>query len=185
MLFVQIGITLIMIFSNINFCLASQRIIESQIGPFNLANTPMRESQLISEYGIGDVKTEKIDDKILGKRYIYYVTGQQIWIEIHLSHVLDENLERVVEAILVTKKKLCDEKFKPKKPFGLLITSMGIKIGDSIKKVINTYGEPSEKYVNVVGQALKYMSDDPRNLLFTEFSFDEVGLHSMLISISE
>lgn len=175
-------------------------IVENRIGPFDFAGKLMMESQLISDFGQGYVQTLQVGDEILGKKHIYYVSDEKLWVEISLSHVLDKNLERMVESILVTKKELCDKKFKPKKSFGPLITSKGITIGDPIDKVLNVYGNPSisldiskDKLFSVLvenlklksGKVLRYLTTRPDELLFAEFYFDAEGLHSILISASE
>jgi hypothetical protein len=105
-----------------------------------------------------------------------------------------------VEEILVTKYKLCDEKFQPSKPFGSLITSRGIQIGDSEEKIIQTYGAPSisieigkDKIFSVLaadlklkeGRILRYLTNRQGELIFAEFYFNEKELHSLLISGSE
>ena len=138
--------------------------------------------------------------EILEKKHVYYVPSERIWVEIGFSHVLDENLERYVEEVLITKQKLCDETYRPTKPFGPLVTSKGVRIGDSIDKVIKTYGAPSvsievgrdkislaldEDLKLKKGRVLRYLSNRPDDLLFAEFYFDERGLHSLLISTSE
>lgn len=162
-------------------CWANQNI-ENRIGPFSFDARLMKESRLISQFGEGYIQIEKDGDV---KKHIYYVPEQKVWVAIGISHVLDENLEGLVESVLVSKEKLCDEQFKPKKSFGSLITSKGIQIGDAIEKVIAMYGKPSKEYVNVIGQVLRYETDDPYSLLMIEFYFDEKSLHSILISVSE
>jgi len=192
-------ISFIVILCGVALCWASQKI-ETQVGPFNLSAAPVTESQLVSQFGEGYVRIDKVGDKILGKSRTFYSPGGSVWVEIQFSHVLDKNLERVAETIIITKRRLCDEKFKPKKSFGPLITAHGVKIGDSLEKVIETYGQPSisievgkEKRFSVLidelkiskGRVLRYLTDQPGELSFAEFYFNEEGLHSFLISESE
>lgn len=180
-------------------CWASQKI-EREIGPFNLSATSITESQLVTQFGEGYVRINKVDDKILNKSRIYYSPNDNMWVEVRFSHVLDKNLKRVVETVIITKNKLCNKKFIPKKTFGSLVTSRGIKLGDSIEKVIRTYGKPSifieigkDKLFSVLiedlniqkGCVLRYLADKPDDLLFAEFFFKEGRLHSLLISESE
>jgi hypothetical protein len=178
-------------------------IIETQIGPFNLAGPPLTESKLVSQFGEGYVQLEKIGDKIVRKKRIFWVPEQEVWVQIDLSHVLDEKMESAVEAVLVTKKKLCDQdmKYIPQKTLGLLATSKGIKIKDPIEKVIGKYGKPSismtvgkDKIFTVLGEELKlkeglvlrYLQKQPSSELnFAEFYFKQKKLHSLLISESE
>jgi hypothetical protein len=197
--FRQISANFALIFCTIVLCWADQRI-ETQIGRFNLAGPPVTEPKFVSQFGQGFLKTDKIGDKILGQDHIYYASDEKVWVQIRFSHVLDENLERVMEAIIVTKEKLCDERFKPKELFGPLITSKGVKIGDSIDKIIETYGKPTisidigkDKIFSVLvedlkfqeGRVLRYLTNQPYKLFFVEFYFSRKGLHSILISESE
>lgn len=199
MYYKQMRIVFALILFTVVSCWANQKI-ETRIGPFNLAGLPVTELNFVSLFGQGHVQIDKVENKVLGQRRIYYASDEKVWVEIRFSHVLGENLERVVETILITRKKLCDEKFKPKKPFGPLITSREIKIGDSIDKVIGTYGKPSisidvgkDKIFSVLvedlkfqqGRVLRYLTNQPNELLFAEFYFSETGLHSILISESE
>jgi hypothetical protein len=138
----------------------------------------------------------RVGNRILDKKHIYYLSDDNLWVEISISHVLP----REVESVLVTKKKLCEERFKPKKSFGPLNTSKGIKTGDSIAKVLNAYGKPTvnidiakNKLFSVLiedlksekGKVLRYLPNRSDELLFAEFYFDAEGLHSVLISASE
>ena len=81
-----------------------------------------------------------------------------------------------------------------------MITSRGIKVGDSFDKVIETYGKPTiaidigkDKLVAVLiedlnfteGRVLRYITDKPDELFVAEFYFNEKGLYSLLISESE
>ncbi len=117
--------------------------IETRIGPFNLSSSPVTESKFISQFGEGYVQIDKVGDKLLGKKHIYYSRDEKVWVEIFFSHVRDEKLERIFEAVLITKKRLCDERFEPKNTFGSLATSKGIRIGDSLTKVLRLYGKPT------------------------------------------
>lgn len=197
--FRQLNIVAVILLCSTILCWAGEKV-ENQIGPFDLANSPMMESQLISSFGQGYVQTDKVDSKIFVKKHIYYIENEKVWLEVRLSHVLSERLERVIEAVLVTKKKLCDEKFKPEKSFGPLITGKGIKIGDSLEKTIRTYGAPSvsidiskdtsfsvlrEDLRLQTGRVLRYLTAHPNELLFSEFYFSAKGLHSILISGAE
>jgi hypothetical protein len=195
----KINIVVIILFCSTVLCWSGEKV-EHQIGPFNLAGSPITESQLISSFGPGYVKIDKVGSMILGKEHIYYDVNEKVWVAVSLSNVLDKKLERVVEAVLVSKKKLCDEKFKPRKLFGPLITGKGIKIGDTLDKIINTYGTPSvsidigkDRSFSVLwddlklrkGRVLRYLTNQPNELLFSEFYFDGGVLHSMLISAAE
>lgn len=108
--------------------------IEAQVGPFNLSGPPLTESKLVSEFGEGYVQVQKIGKTIISKKHVFWVPEQAVWVQIALSHVLDAKMEHIVEAVLVTKKKLCDEdkRYTPKKQLAPLGTSKGIKINDSI-----------------------------------------------------
>jgi hypothetical protein len=174
--------------------------IESRIGPFNFFNSPMSETMLVSSFGNGYIKVEKVEGVMLCRHHIYYVPQENLWVDVQLSHVLDKNLERFVEAVLVTKKRLCNEKFKPGNSFGPLTTGQGVKLGDSLEKTISIYGKPSvlidigESSLSSIlqdqlnpkkGKILRYLSDQEDQLLFSEFYFDENGLNSVLISASE
>ena len=191
-------IIFVLFIDSVTFCWADN-IVETKIGVFDLERLTT-ESQFISQYGEGKVQIEKVDNEIFGKRHIYYASNSKLWVEARFSHVLGEDLESDLEAILVTKRKLCDEKFTPKKLFNPLITSKGVKIGDSISRVISIYGRPSiytdfkkDKNFSVLqgdlkvkeGQILRYLSGKPNELLFSEFYFDREGLHSFIISTSE
>jgi hypothetical protein len=175
-------------------------IVESKIGVFNFDSVQIRESLLVSQYGQGYVHQTKIGSETLEKSRTYFVADENVWIETHLSHVLDENLECNVEAILITKKKLCDKRFQPIKSFGPLVTSKGVRIGDSLSKIIEVYGNPSvsieigkDKSFSVLvknlklkkGRVIRYLSGRSDELLFTEFYFDKNKLHSLLVSGSE
>ena len=187
----QVVLAIAIIFGTVVSCLADQKI-ENRVGPFDLTDAPITESKLISQFGQGHIQADKVHGKVLGQQHTYYISNVKVWVDMRFSHVLDENLERVLEEILISRKKLCDERFEPEKPFGLLITSKGIKIGDSIDKVISIYGKPSisieirkNKLFSVLGEELKlqkgrvlrYLSQQPDELLFAEFYFDEDGLH--------
>jgi hypothetical protein len=195
----QIIICLTVILFAVGKCSATQEI-ETQIGPFDLASPPVSESKIISQFGQGYVEVNKSANETLEKKQIYYAPDQKVWVEIRFSHVLNAKLEHIVEEILVTKYKLCDEKFQPSKPFGSLITSRGIQIGDSEEKIIQTYGAPSisieigkDKIFSVLaadlklkeGRILRYLTNRQGELIFAEFYFNEKELHSLLISGSE
>jgi len=195
----HISIIAALLFCATVFCQAGEAV-ESQIGPFNLTGSPLNESTVVASYGRGYVQEDKAGGKVLGKKHVYYVADQNVWVEIRLSHVLEKNLERSVEAVVVTKRKLCDKKFTPKKSFGSLITGKGIKIGDALDKIIRAYGTPSvsivlgeEKSFAVLreefrlqkGRVLRYLPSQSNDLLFSEFYFADEALHSILISISE
>ena len=201
-MFKKFILIIVLVFCMVTLCYANETIVtvETQIGPFDFAGELMMESQLISEFGQGHVQIFQVGNKILEKKHIYYIADEKLWVEISLSHVLDRNLERDVESILVTKKELCDKKFKPKKTFGPLITSKGIAIGNPIDKVLNVYGKPTisidiakDKLFSELGDELKlqsgkvlrYISNRPYESLGAEFYFDAEGLHSILISSSE
>jgi len=178
-------------------------IIETQVGSFDLAGQPLTESNLVSRLGEGYVRLEKSGDKIISKKHIFWVPEQRVWVQIGLSHVLDEKMEHTLDTVLVTRKKLCDkdEKYMPKKTLELLATSKGIKINDSIDKVIEKYGKPSisktigrDKIFTALeeelklreGVVLRYLQKELSNKLnFAEFYFKQKKLHSFLISKSE
>jgi hypothetical protein len=198
----KFNLIIVLVFCTVTLCYANETIVrvDTQIGPFDLAGKLMVESQLISDFGQGYVQILQVGDEILGKKHIYYVADKKLWVEISLSHVLDKNLERMVESILVTKKELCDKKFNPKKSFGPLITSKGIKIDDPIDKVLNVYGKPTitidiakDKLFSALvenlklknGKVLRYLTSRTDELFFAEFYFNEERLHSLLISASE
>jgi len=177
--------------------------IEAQVGPFNLSGPPLTESKLVSEFGEGYVRVQKIGNTIISKKHIFWVPEQAVWVQIGLSHVLDAKMEHIVEAVLVTKEKLCDEdkRYTPKKQLAPLSTSKGIKINDSIDKVIEKYGKPSvskivgkdeaftvleEELKLKQGEVLRYLQEhSSKELNFAEFYFDKKKLHSFLISESE
>lgn len=176
------------------------RVIETQIGPFNLGSMPITESTIVSQYGQGCVKVSESGTEAIAGKHVYYVKDEKVWVEILFSHVMDNNLEHVVEAILVTKQKLCEEKHQTKRPFVPLVTSKEVKIGDPIDKIIKVYGKPSisidlskDKLFSVLvedlklkeGQVIRYLTDHPNELFFAEFYFKENRLHSILISASE
>lgn len=176
-------------------------IIESKIGIFNFDTVQVSEDDFVLRYGKGYVRQEKIGSKVFEKSRAYYLPNENIWIEIFFSHVLDIHLERSIEAVIITKNKRCDKKIQPKKYFGDMITSKGIKIGDSIDKVIRSYGKPStnikvsdcitkistlEEHLKLKGgQILIYRNDSSDELLCAEYYFDKKSLHSILISIKE
>jgi hypothetical protein len=192
----------VVIFCKIDLSFGNQKI-EPQVGPFRFSGPPQTESKLVSEFGEGYVLVEKVGDKIISKKHIFWVPEQAVWLQIGLSHVLDKEMERIVEAVLVTKKKLCNEdrRYIPIKKLPLLVTSKGIKINDSIDKVIEKYGKPSvskvigkDKVFSVLdeelklkqGEVLRYLQKHPSNELnFAEFYFEKKKLHSILISESE
>lgn len=195
----KIAIIFNVVFLAVVLCWGTQEI-ETKIGPFDLDSSSISESNIISQYGQGYVQEKKYGNEVIEKKRVYYVLSDRIWIEIGFSHVLDENLERYVEEILITKQKLCNETYKPTKPFGPLVTSKGVRIGDSFDKVIKTYGAPSvsievgrDKIFSALDEDLKlkkgrvsrYLPADPDKLIFAEFYFDENGLHSLLISGAE
>lgn len=174
--------------------------IEPQIGPINFDKKPLTESQWTSFYGPGYVDKKKIGNKIIELSHIYFIENENLWVKIQFSHVKNKSFESMVESVLVTRKKICDEKFKPKKQFNHLKTSRGIKIGDSLEKVIKVYGKPTVDIVNVgnktfsvlkenlpitKGRVLRYLPKKHSELNFVEFYFDDVGLNSILISESE
>jgi len=181
----------------------SNREIETQVGPFELSDASLTESKLVSDFGEGYIRIGKSGNKILSKKHVFWVPEQGVWVQIGLSHVLDEKMERIVEAVLVTKNKLCDEdkRYIPTKKVAPLGTSKGIKINDSMDKVIEKYGKPSiskivgkDKAFTVLdeelklkqGEVLRYLQEHPsKELNFAEFYFDKKKLHSFLISEAE
>jgi len=96
----------------------------------------------VDQFGEGFIDEYKVGDKVFSKSRIYYLKDEDLWIKIDLSHVLDENHERSVEAVTVTRKKLCDETYLPANKVGPMITSRGIAAGDAFQDVVNEYGEP-------------------------------------------
>jgi len=179
----------------------SNEKIEAQIGPFSLAGPPLTESKLVSQFGEGFVELEKIGDKLLSKNHVYWIPKQKVWVKVSFSHVLTEKMERVMEGVLVTKNKLCEQTYIPKVALGPLVTPKGIKINDSIDKVIENYGKPTiskiigkDKIFTVLDEELKlregiilrYLQKQPtRELNFAEFYFSQNKLHSLLFSESE
>jgi len=172
--------------------------VESTIGKFSFAGPTLTEPEIISQFGQGFVKRENENTEKVQK-HIYYLSEENLWIELSFSHVLDEKMRRSLDTIMLTKEKICDKKFKPKETFGSLITSKGIKIGDSLTNVIQKYGTPSvsseigkDGYFSVLqeelkltdGKVLRYLGGDD-DLLSSEFYFKDGQLHSILISISE
>lgn len=136
---------------------------------------------------------------IIGKSRSFYSSKGDVWIQINFSHVSND-LGSVVESVIVTREKLCDKKFKAKESFDPLVTSQGIRLGDSIDKILNVYGEPSvsivvgkDKLFSVLSESLKlrrgcilrYLTNNPAELLCSEFYVNEEGLHSILVSRSE
>jgi hypothetical protein len=181
----------------------SNPIIEKQVGPFRLSDPAFTEAKLVSEFGEGYVQVEKFGNKTIRIKHIFWVPEQEVWLKVSLSHVLNEKMQRVVEAVLVTKKQLCekDKKYIATKKLASLATSKGIEINDSINKVIEKYGEPSiskvvgkdktftmldEELKLKEGVVLRYLqSRRSKEMNFAEFYFKQKKLHSFLISESE
>lgn len=177
----------------------AKEIIEYRIGLIDLSHPP-KESEIILKFGKGYEKVISVNGKILEKSHCYYLPKDEIWVEISLSHVLNKNLERSVQAVLVSREKLCDESFIPEMEFDNLTTSKGIKIGDSFSKVTEAYGEPSidfeaEKEKNKFsaitemlkpkkGRILRYLGSEDDEF-FSEFLFDKNELNSMYVSGAE
>jgi len=192
----------ILIFYKIDLSFSNPKI-EIQIGPFKLSDPAFTDSKLVSDLGEGCVQVGMIGNKIISKKHIFWVPEQNVWLQISFSHVLNEKMERNVEAILVTKNKLCEKEkiFTIRKKIALLATSKGIKINDSIDKVIQKYGKPSiskaigkDKVFTVLdeelelkgGTVLRYLQEHPsKDMNFVEFYFSQERLHSFLISESE
>ena len=127
------------------FCIYAPKIstssiqVETQIGSFNLRTDKITEKKFINEYGKGFV----VVDQNSVPKHIFYDDIQKLWISINFSHVLDEKKNSYVESILITSDSLCCKKFEPIKSFDPMLTSKGIKIGDTLLKIIAAYGEPS------------------------------------------
>jgi len=119
--------------------------VESKVGAFDFGGSLMSESELVGRIGEGFIYEYKVGEKVFSKSRTYYYKDEQIWVKVDLSHVLDENYERSVEAVTVTKKRLCNESYKPSNLIGPMITSNGIAVGDQPEKVIKVYGEPGRK----------------------------------------
>lgn len=181
------------------FCCVSHKI-ETQIGFFNLSGPPLTESTVLTQLGEGRMKAEQFNDKVLGKSHVFYAGDTGSWVELDFSHVLTENKERVLETILMTKERLCDEIYVPKKPFGQLATGKGLRLGDSLDRVLETYGKPTtsievgrDKVFSMLaerlnpkeGLILRYLPKDSKDNRFMEFHFIWEKLHSLLISVSE
>jgi len=171
--------------------------VESQIGQIDLSKHLIYESGIVSDYGEGYVQVLKVGEKIIGVNHVYYVPEQQLWILFEFSHVLDQKLERSLEGILITKKNLCDQKYKPIKILKPLITSKGITLGDELKKILEIYGQPSlsifldkdNSFSNITelldvkeGHVLRYLPERPTEEILSEFYFENGKLHSLLIS---
>lgn len=180
-------------------CMAGQNI-ESKVGAFDFGGSLMSESELVGRFGEGFIYEYKVGEKVFSKSRTYYYKDEQIWVKVDLSHVLDENHERSVEAVTVTKKRLCNESYKPSNLIGPMITSSGIAVGDQPEKVIKVYGKPGRKIEIMTdsrfsilkedldlkrGLVFRYFPDDRNSLHMVEFYFQDSKLHSLIISISE
>jgi hypothetical protein len=170
--------------------------IETRIGPFDLSARLEAESKIVSLYGQGYLRENRVGDR----SRIYYLPEDKAWLEIQFSHVLDPLGERFVESILLTKQKLCETKYRPKQSFGKMVTSAGIQLGDSIGKTVHVYGSPTEtievekdKLFSVLeerlkprkGEVIRYLPSPQEELGFAEFYFDQNGLNAILVSVAE
>jgi hypothetical protein len=93
--------------------------------------------------------------------------------------------------MLVTRTKLCENNYQPKRGFGNLETPAGIGIGSTEKEVIATYGKPyrigtSEQY-NGIEKGLKTLvySEAESPWLKANFFLKDNVVHSILISTAE
>lgn len=191
---------IIIIIFNVHCGSAPKQRPETRIGQFDFSTFVINEAEFTSRYGQGFVVIDKFGDQIMGSKHIYYLTDQNVWLEVRFSHVRDERLERMMSAVLITKNKLCDKEFEPQEKFEELITSRGIRIGDPLNKVIKVYGDPARiinvergggfssliNYLNLKqGVIFRYYTEEPREINFTEFYFDNEELHSLIISVEE
>jgi hypothetical protein len=175
-------------------------VAETQIGPFDLTIPQKNEGEFVAVYGKGVEVVEQYGDMVMGSKHIYYSKGQNLWIEIRFSHIRDKSMQRIMEAVLVTKKKLCNQEYTPKTPFPKLSTSKGFELGTSLQVLRDEYGKPTasinigrdKQYSSLVdymdltrGVVLKYVPTERREINFAEFYFNEEVLHSMVISIED
>lgn len=175
----------------------SDSYIEHTLGPFDLTKN-ITETQLVSEFGSGYVINHIVDGKTMGRSHVYYVPAVNAWLEVQLSHT--SNNDRLVDTIILTRKKLCDEKHIPVEDLTKLITGRGVGIGSSLKKVINTYGKSDvsislakqkafsnlQQYLKLSsGLVLRYLYEGSESNLYSEFYIKNGKLHSLLISVSE
>lgn len=194
-----VGAGLTLSFLSFIICCASYGI-ETQVGSFDLRGAPITEATIMAQLGEGRVEIERFGDKVLGMKHMYYVPETESCVELGLSHVLTERKERVLEAILMTKERLCDPLYIPKKPLGHLATGRGIRLGDDLDKVLQAYGQPTvlievgkdnafsalvERLNLKDGRVLRYLPIDSKDNCFAEFYFKREKLHSLVVSASE
>ena len=174
--------------------------LETKIGIFDFSGPTMPESELVERLGTGFIDEYKVGNKVFSKSRIYFLKDENLWIKVDLSHVFDENGECRVEAVTVTKNKLCDESYEPIHEISPMITSRGIRIGDGLRDVVDQYGEPGRR-IEVSkggpfsllkedldldrGLAFRYFTENSQSLHQMEFYFQDDKLHSFIISISE
>ena len=175
---------------------------ESCIGGFCLRGRSLAESDLVQKYGSGSVKEAYLADEIESRIHCFYDPQQKLWITFHADF---HSMEGDISEIFVSKESLCDKSYKPKKPFPILQTSQGIKIGASYSAVIDTYGKPFRiRNVSKTKSNNLLLSDTPgygarfgspvliyapegyqNSLLSLYFQMKEGSVHSIFISISE
>lgn len=194
------GLICFLILLSADICFAGSAVDE-KLGPFRVYHS-LSESKLITKYGRGyeHVVKDSKNEVIMEKEHLYYIPEQEIWLQIGMTHVLDQYLERHIDSLLLTRKPLCDKIFTAKNSLGTLSTSQGIKIGDTIERVIEIYGEPREviqvgrtnRFSALVyklklnrGTILRYDNNKNDELLFAEYYFEDNKLHSILISAEE
>lgn len=143
------------------------------------------EPELVAFYGEGEKK--KYEDDVV---HTYYDPTQKLWVRFsshfHGSHRLED--------ILVTKNKLCDEKFTPARPFPNFETPLGISLDSTPNDIEMAYGEPLHK--GTVKKVIRlseeigtpyyhYYTDKKDQLLGTEFYFLDGHVHTLVVTASE
>lgn len=178
---------------------------ESRIGPFDLSVKPITESEFIKNYGGGwveDNRNRNDDSRNQSVQHAYFLGNKNLWLRADFSHVLDSEMNRNLETILVSKQKLCDEKYKlaaENIDFG---TGNKIKIGDTYKKVVDTYGQPKVEFIHgadkkfsligydlkgiAPGRIFRYFDEKSTSLCcLLEFYFVNDDVHTILLSSGE
>lgn len=175
--------------------------VNLRIASFKLSGPALMESEIVSVLGSGYVKQDRVGNSLVDKYHIYYIASRKVWLSIRLSHVVGNKFDASVDEIFVTKSKLCDKKYRPKKDIEPLIKPIGIHFGASIDEIINILGKPTlsvdigknESYAGLIAEKMKYTSghvirylpDSASENIVQEFYFNGRGLHSLLISVAE
>jgi hypothetical protein len=179
---IAIVVTSVLLFG----CLTSQPFLNEDVGPYCFAEFCFDvdsiidlhdEAYVIKKYGSVGVAMGKITS------YCYYDEADSLYFKLTPYH--GEN--RPIVQLLVAEDEICLNSLRPKNYFYPAETKGGLKIGDSVEKLVRLYGSPvvvKDNHGDDPWDKIYRYTPPGDELLFTDVYIENENVIGLLISVS-